>query len=174
MVKVIESYNLEFENLEIEINIVEESNAYVKTYSLNVPEVGVGTKALLDNLRGAIITEIPIQSDKLVDPKHIQELRNKLKGRAKILINKELAGVNEKTKDSLIAMLLNEMLGLGKIEFLLLDKNLEEIVVNSSQEPVWVYHKKYSWLKTNIFLASEGETQNYASIIARRVGKQIT
>ena len=37
-----------------------------------------------------------------------------------------------------------------------------------------MYHKKYGWLKTNIVIESEADIQNYASIIARRVGKQIT
>ena len=52
------------------------------------------------------------------------------------------------------------------------DGNLEEIVVNQSKEPVWVYHKKYGWLRTNIFMQSEEAIENYSSIIARRVSKQ--
>ena len=66
------------------------------------------------------------------------------------------------------------MLGLGDLEFLLNDSFLEEIVINSSSEPVRVYHKKYGWLETNITVVSEAQILNFANIIARRVGRQIT
>ena len=54
------------------------------------------------------------------------------------------------------------------------DANLEEIAINSAEEPVWVYHKKLGWLKTNINLASEDQTRHYATMIGRRVGRQLT
>jgi type IV secretory pathway ATPase VirB11/archaellum biosynthesis ATPase/intein/homing endonuclease len=66
------------------------------------------------------------------------------------------------------------MLGLGKVEVLLKDENLEEIVINNSQEPLWVYHKRFGWLKTNIVIKSDLEIYNYASMIGRKVGRQIT
>ena len=66
------------------------------------------------------------------------------------------------------------MFGLGPIELLLKDDDLEEIVINNSLEPLWVYHKEFGWLKSNIVLKSEEETYNYASMIGRRIGRQIT
>lgn len=68
---------------------------------------------------------------------------------------------------------MQEMLGLGKIEFMINDPSLEEIVIVNSKEPVRIYHKKYGWLKTNITPESEEEIINYSNIIARRVGRQI-
>src|SRR3990167_6656766 len=65
------------------------------------------------------------------------------------------------------------MLGLGKIEFLINDPLLEEIVIVNSNE-IRVYHKKHGWLLTNVILKSEDEVTNYANIIARRVGRQIS
>jgi flagellar protein FlaI len=69
---------------------------------------------------------------------------------------------------------MQEMFGLGRIEFLLEDPNLEEVVINGSKEPVWIYHKKFGWLKTNITVNSESEILNYANNIGRKVGRQVT
>ena len=69
---------------------------------------------------------------------------------------------------------MQDMLGLGEIEFLINDPNLEEIVIPSSKEPIRVYHKKYKWLATNLRIKKEEEIVNYSNIIARRVGRQIT
>src|SRR3989344_3500615 len=50
----------------------------------------------------------------------------------------------------------------------------QEIVVNSAQEPIRVYHRKYGWLSTNVLIKTEAQIANFSSIIARRVGRQIT
>ena len=70
--------------------------------------------------------------------------------------------------------MLQEMLGLGEIEFLLRDEQIEEICVNGSVKPVWVYHRKHGWMRTNLKIDSESHIWNYASSIARAVGRQIT
>jgi flagellar protein FlaI len=57
---------------------------------------------------------------------------------------------------------------------MLQDRNLEEIVVNGAKEPAWVYHREKGWLKTNIFIPTNIEIYNYAALIGRRVGTQIT
>ncbi|MDP2628753.1 MAG: ATPase, T2SS/T4P/T4SS family, partial [Nanoarchaeota archaeon] len=69
--------------------------------------------------------------------------------------------------------LMMDMLGLGNIEFLIADPNLEEIVITSAKEKIRVFSKKYGWLKTNMRVEKEEEIINYSNIIARRVGRQI-
>ena len=54
------------------------------------------------------------------------------------------------------------------------DANLEEIAINDAEDPVWVYHVKFGWLKTTIMLSSEDQIRHYATMIGRRVGRQIT
>jgi len=104
----------------------------------------------------------------------VKKLMDDFKKRAEAFIEKKMPKMPAKAKSVLVATLVHEMLGLGELEILLADTNLEEIVVNSSKEPAWVYHKEFGWLRTNISVKSEKQIQNYASIIARRVGRQIT
>jgi len=172
--KVIETYKIKSVEIEIEVNIIEKEKEFVRIYFLNFPEFGEGTEAVLKNLKRKIITDSSIQAERMMDPDFVDALKRKFQERAEIILEKELPNLAEGSKKLLVGLLLEEMLGLGKIEFLLNDGNLEEIVVNSSTDPVWVYHKGYGWLKTNIYITPESEIQNYASIIARRIGKQIT
>ncbi len=171
---VIETYSIVSENVGIEIDIIDDEKYFVRRYFLNFPSYGPGTMALLNNLRGNILSETSMRAEKQVEAKFVELTKRRFRDRALKLMERGLPGLPEDTKDLLIAVLLNEMLGLGKIEFLLNDPNLEEIVVNSSKDPVWVYHKKYGWLITNVEMKSEDEIENYSSIIARRIGKQIT
>ncbi|MBU1939670.1 MAG: type II/IV secretion system ATPase subunit [Candidatus Diapherotrites archaeon] len=172
--KLLKEYELESEGVNLKISIVHVEGEFVRSYLVDIPEFGPGTEALLKNLKSTLVTDTSIKTEKMLDSRFIGSLKTAFKARAGKILEKELPNVDERTKELLIGMLLHEMLGLGRMEFLLADGNLEEVVVNSSTEPAWVYHKEFGWLRTNVIISNESEIQNFASIIARRVGKQIT
>ncbi|MDD5163025.1 MAG: type II/IV secretion system ATPase subunit [Candidatus ainarchaeum sp.] len=171
--QVIESYTVETDNLKVETNIIHDPKEFVNMYYLNFPSYGAGTSALLTNLKKSLVAETAARTGQL-DMDAVEKIRGKFVEKAQKMLDSELPTATEETKKALVGILMHEMLGLGRIEFLLSDGNLEEIVINRSQEPVWVYHKKYGWLKTNVRIETEADIENYANIIARRVGKQIT
>jgi flagellar protein FlaI len=173
-VTLLETYPIDSDGVYAEVKIVERKKSFVKEYYINLPELGPGTSALLKELKSSLIAEASIKADSLIDQKVIDSLKKSFSEKAERILDKELPDMPEDTKKMLIGALLQDMLGLGKVDMILADPNLEEIVVNKSKEPVWVYHKKYGWLKTNVLLGSEEDIHNYGSIIARRVGKQIT
>ncbi len=168
-----ESYTVQ-SDIAVTVDIGKDDEQYVKQYLLHLPEFGPGTRAMLNDLKSKIVTEVNISSEKMLDTKFVNDLKRTFREKADSLLTHSLPTLTKENRDKLVTVMLNEMAGLGPIEFLLSDGNLEEIVVNSAQEPVWVYHKKHGWLKSNIFISPEADIQNYASIIARRVGKQVT
>jgi flagellar protein FlaI len=104
----------------------------------------------------------------------MEEIKQRFLESARNAITQELPMASEKEKDILSGTMVHEMLGLGRLEVVLNDDNLEEVVINNSSEPVWVFHKKIGWLKTNIVIPSEEQIYNYASLIGRKIGRQIT
>ncbi|MEM0359867.1 MAG: ATPase, T2SS/T4P/T4SS family [Candidatus Diapherotrites archaeon] len=172
--KVIESYKVQADKEEVEINILEKRHELVNEYNVNIPEIGAGTQALLLELKNSLISVRGAMSEKISDPDQINEMKKNFAREAEKQIKARMPKADQKTVNDLTAVLMHEMLGLGKLEIMLSDPNLEEIVVNQSDAPVWVYHKKYGWLKSNIFVEPEEQIENYANIIARRIGKQIT
>jgi len=172
--KVVDSYSLDADGISIKVNIVESPALFVREYLLDYPEYGLGTMALFNNLKKGIIHETSLKLEKMMDQDVLDKTKKIFQERINNIFLKEIPEMPEKDRKVLAVILLQEMLGLGKIDFLLNDGNLEEIVLNESKSPVWVYHKKFGWLRTNVFAASESEIENYANIIARGVGKQIT
>ena len=171
--KLLENYFVEANNISVEVRI-EKTKGFTLNYKLALPDFGPGTKALLEQLKNEIISDASIKAERLMEPEFMKNLKEKFSLKAKEILDRELGSLDDKDKQIMIGILLQEMLGLGKLEFLLADPQIEEIVINSSKEPVWNYHKKFGWLKTNISIENENQIQNYASIIARRIGKQIT
>ncbi len=172
--KVLKTYVVQADSVRVEANIIESDNEYVRGYYLGIPEYGPGTKAMLEDIKKALIADTTIRAEKMLEQKFVGALKERFRERAAAILSRETPKMDENVKNTLIGLLLHEMLGLGRIELMLADPNLEEIVVNSSADPLWVYHKEFGWLKTNVMIDKEEDIQNYASIIARRVGKQIS
>jgi len=171
---VLAKYYVDAFKVKGEVVIERAAKEFVPVYVLKVPEIQPATLALMDQVREKILAEVAIKTAELLEPKAFEDLKVKFYERSYELLRRELANETEEVWEFLAGMLVHEMLGLGKIELLVADGDLEDIVINSAEEPMWVYHKKYGWLKTNVFVESEAQIQNYAAIIGRRVGRQIT
>ncbi|MDD5182458.1 MAG: ATPase, T2SS/T4P/T4SS family [Candidatus Nanoarchaeia archaeon] len=170
----VDRYNVMLDNIPIEVSIRKEPDEFTLIYSISLPTFEEASMALIEELRDRIITTIPVKLEVLRDPVALEETRKKIKAEATKLLKRFIKEPSQDILEYTSSFLADEMLGLGNIEILLRDENLEEIVINGSKEPVWVYHKKFGWLKTNVTINNEAQIENYASIIGRRVGRQIT
>lgn len=169
----IDKYTIEADGVKVNINITTTSGK-TNFYKLSAPELTKPTIALIDEIKRELITEVNVSAAEILDPKIMDTLKERFKKKAEQLLKAKLSRINEETKIFLIGTLLHDMLGFGKIEFLLNDGNLEEVVINSANEPIRVYHKKYGWLETNVIIDTEEKIQNFSNTIARRIGRQIT
>jgi flagellar protein FlaI len=141
-------------------------------YFITLPEASPETRAYLEDVKAEVSKSFQVWTD----DKNPEENRRLFEARQLYISNiirGDLSPPNE-ALDQLSRIVLNEMYGLGALEALVEDNWLEEVVVNAASQPVSVYHKEYGWLKTNIAMRSEAETENYAQQIARKVGRQIS
>jgi flagellar protein FlaI len=169
-----QEYTVDYEGIQAEIRISQEKKEYVPTYRISYPKIEQATRAVLDTIREEIVTQMTLNTDEILNPENMEDIKKKFLKRAGDMLKKELPHLPEKDGQILVGILMQESLGLGPLEFLIKDQNLEEIVINSSKEPVWVYHRKFGWLKTTIVIGNETAIYNYSAQIGRRVGTQIT
>jgi flagellar protein FlaI len=169
----IASYSYKSDSIPVNIRIVRDPKEFVLFYNLELPKIEEATRAALDKLKGDLIKKIPVRTGEVFDIVVMEDLRKKFTLEASKLIKEEIR-VSDELALILASFTINEMLGLGDIEILLDDDDLEEIVINNAKENVWVYHKKHGWLKTNLGIPSEKQIENFAASIGRRVGRTIT
>lgn len=169
--ELIDTYEIESEGLNATVQIV--LKEYVKYYRLTIPEVGVATLALLDDIKERLITGVEMTTADILDPRLLNQLKKSFRKKADEIITEELPELDADVREHFVVDMIHELLGLDEVEYFLNDPNLEEIVINSAAEPVRVYHKKHGWLKTNVRPANEMRIQNYAATIARRIGREI-
>ncbi len=170
--EVLENYNIEVDGAKVSVEITKDDLGI--NYEISIPKVDLPTQTLLNDIRNELITVTTISMKELIDAEAFFSIKNRFIQDAIKLIHQKLPNIEKETEKFLIGKLIQDMLGLGRIEFLINDPNLEEIVITSSKEFISVYSKKYGWLKTNIRIEREEDIVNYSNIIARRVGRQIT
>jgi flagellar protein FlaI len=171
----LDKYSLEKNNILIDIKIYTIENEPVPSYNISIANISPTTRIILEKIRQEFVSKMnleDIQSFENADNLHLikQEFKNEIRR----LINKYFPKTDEKTINMLVNYILEENLGLGKIDILLSDPRLEEIIVNNHNEPVWVYHRQFGWLKTNIIIPSEARIRHFAMMIGRDIGKEIT
>ncbi len=171
---IIDSYEFRSERIPINVTILKKPGEFVPTYDLRISVISKTTEMILEKVRLELIRRVSLGAEDIGDTKKTDLVEDKFNQLIDILIDKYFPDSDQDTVNFLRSYLKINSLGLGNLELVMNDENLEELVVNQASEPVWVYHKKHGWLKTNVYLKSEEQTKHYASIIGRKVGRQIT
>jgi len=170
----IDSYSYMSKDIPINITVERVKGEFVPLYDVSISSISKTTEFLLERIRQELIKRVNLGVIDITDAKKSELVEQKFSETIGDLIKKYFPDTDEETKRFLTSYLIAKSLGLGSIQFLMADQNLEEIVVNQSSEPVWVYHKTHGWLKTNIFMRDEDQIRHYSSLVGRKVGRQIT
>ncbi|WP_462316205.1 CpaF family protein [Methanobrevibacter sp.] len=83
------------------------------------------------------------------------------------------AGVPNEYLDRLSRKFLRDIIGYGAIDPLIQDDELEEIMIIGTSKPIFVYHREYGMMKTNLQFDNEGELRDLIDSIARQINRRI-
>ena len=169
-----DSYSFYSDNIPIKITIETDKNEFVLIYKVSISRISENTEIILDKIRDELVNRVSLGIADISDPKKMKYIKKRFRDTIIYLVNKYFPDISEETKDFFTTYLMQKSFGLGKIEILLSDEHLEDIVINNAEEPVWVYHHIYGWLKTSIYVKDEGIIKHYSSLIGRKVGRSIT
>jgi archaeal flagellar protein FlaI len=169
---IVELYEIVVDGAKVQVSIIRDQMG--TTYNVSFPQISPATSTLLGGIRNELIALTTISMKELSDPTSFSTIKTRFMNDARRLLKEKIPSVEKPVEDFLLGTLMQDMMGLGKIEFLIADASLEEIVIPSAKEEIKVYAKKYGWLTTNLKVEKEEDILNYANIIARRVGRQIS
>ncbi|MEK6808497.1 MAG: ATPase, T2SS/T4P/T4SS family [Nanoarchaeota archaeon] len=172
--EVIDGYDFISEDIPINVKIIKKKDEFLPLYIASISNITKATETVLEKIRNELTNKVTIGMIDIVNINDTQQIEEKYIIAIESQVKKYFSDADAKTTKFLTSYLIQKSLGLGSIEILIDDNNLEEIAINNSKEPVWVYHVKYGWLKTTIFLDDEEQIRHYATMIGRKVGRQIT
>ncbi len=169
----LDSYTVSSDHVVARITLWGTKTQEIPTYQIIIPEIGEGTEALMHAIIKKISVDFNVELDELTEKKKKDEMTVRFFEYTKELLAKKLPKVQDAFIEILTGTILHRMYGLNEMEILMGDNWIEEIAINGSQAPVSVYHKKFGWVKTTLWLGTEEEIYNFASRIGRNVGREI-
>ncbi len=91
------------------------------------------------------------------------------------IINKiELSEEEQKVKDDIFYHIFREFIGYGKMDILMADEGIEDISCDGDHVPLFIYHKKYEEVTTNIYFDDSDELDSFVVRLSQICGKQIS
>jgi type IV secretory pathway ATPase VirB11/archaellum biosynthesis ATPase len=90
------------------------------------------------------------------------------------VVNEEVERAAQLSKDKIFYHLFREYLGYGVIDIVMLDDGIEDISCDGPDVPVFLYHKKYEEMTTNIYFETPEMLDSFVVRLAQVCGKQIS
>lgn len=149
------------------------NNVVMPQYDVLKQNYTTEEKILLDEIRENLV-DLAISSGENFQPN-----KDKLLNDIKAFLFNRFAGENQDKRipneylDNLSHKLLRDIIGYGKIDSLIQDDELEEIMIIGINKPVYVYHRKHGMMKTNIRYDDEQELTDLIDSMARQINRRI-
>ena len=144
-----------------------------KLTKYTVVEVPLSTKEsdILTMIKDVLEEELDVDFNVLKTPEAAGDyLRQKVIGIAK---NYGLK-LDEKTFDKINYHISRDFVGFGKIEAMLKDHNVEDISCDGVDIPVYVWHRKFESIQTNVKFEDEEDLNAFIIKLAQRAGRHIS
>ena len=87
---------------------------------------------------------------------------------------RSLGKFSEESWEKIYYYVIRDLAGYGNLDVLMNDPNIEDISCNGLNKPVYVWHRKYESLPTNIIFDDEAEYDNFIIKLAHMGGKHIS
>lgn len=161
-VKVLDAYG--------NIRIVKAKGEPVPIYELRIPELSNEEQKLLKMVRDRAIVEIQIDPESIPNP---EERRRVFLKAVRSMVKEMAPTFSEGRVEVITELIVQNMIGYGRLDPLIRDDNLEEVMVIGTNKPVYVWHRRFYMCKTNIVFEEDKEILNIIERIAREIGRRI-
>jgi flagellar protein FlaI len=87
---------------------------------------------------------------------------------------KAFTGISPVGMRKILYQLEKDIVGYGKIDSLMHDENVEDIGCGGVNKPIFLWHRKYENIKTNILFRKEEELDDFVMRIVHKAGKHVS
>jgi flagellar protein FlaI len=153
--------------------IIEEDKERI--YKVKLPELSESESRIMQQVLDTAITDLQISFERKTQAEIRKEIQTEILRRLVDFL--EASGtteIPEERKLILMAdMIVSDMVGYGLLDFLLADDDLEEVMVIGFERPVYVAHRKYGMMATNIEFKNDEEIKKIIERMGRHIGRKI-
>lgn len=163
---------LVFDEIEIQSGVIKDETAKGGIrYVAIEPILSQRQKRIFEVIRKLLMTELSVSLNNIKTKKDAEQ---RLKRKIVNLIKKYRLNVSPKDLSKITYYAIRNFVYLGKIEPLMRDHMIEEISCDGTNIPLYVWHREFESIPTNIIFETDKELNNFARKLAYLGGKHIS
>lgn len=124
-----------------------------------------------EEIKELILEEAKIPIAVLKDYKTASEALSKA---VDVIVRRYKIKLQKESIDKIKYYIVRDLVGYGKIDPMYRDPYVEDIVCDGHNIPVYVYHRDFEWMPTNVIFESPDELESFIRKLAFRAGQSIT
>jgi len=153
------------------VHIYWDSKIYELVYEVEEPVLNQEEESYKKQIVSAMRDMINFDT---VIEKNRESLLKYLDNRFKILATELGINISYETYKKIFYYLARDFIGFNKIDPLLRDYYVEDIECNGINTPVYIVHRTYRNIKTNVIFKNQDKIANFVEKLAQRCGKYIS
>jgi flagellar protein FlaI len=154
----------------VSVKILRSKSSSRLLYYLTEPELNDHEKEILEELRRSIFQIIKTPSP--IPP--LQERETFLKKKIESYLAKRGESLSENSLKTIEYLIIRDFLGYGIIDPVMKDRSVEDISCDGVGIPIYVYHKRYQNLRSNLVFKSRQDLDNFIVYLAQKGNKQVS
>jgi len=151
--------------------IIKDSETQKIMYEVVEPTLQKDEEERLKEIKTFLMEEVDVNL-KEIETK--EKAENYLKEKTREIIKKYRIGVPPEAVDKFVYYIIRDFIGYGKIDALMKDHLIEDVSADGVNIPLYVWHRMYESLPTNIIFKDETELNSFIIRLAYLSGKNIS
>ena len=152
------------------VKILKDTKSLDKYYKSIEPQLNDAEKESLNFIQETLIKSIDIRLDEL----DTQKVEAFLSERIGYIIKDYNLMVDEVLKNKILYYVKRDFVWYGPIDPVMRDPQIEDISCDGSGQPIFLFHRKYGSLKSNIQFSDENVLSKFVVMLAQKCGKHIS
>ncbi|MFB6075661.1 MAG: type II/IV secretion system ATPase subunit [Candidatus Aenigmatarchaeota archaeon] len=140
-------------------------------YRVREPDLREDEKEMYEKITEGLLELVDIELSSLKKPGKAMDY---VEGKVKRIIDELNLGMNKTQFNKIMYHIYRNFVGLEKIEPFLHDPYIEDIGCDGIGTPVYVVHKKFGSVKTNIVFEDEDKLKDFVVKLAERCGRYVS
>ncbi len=152
------------------VKVLKDNKSLDKYYKAIEPQLTDTEKNSLNFIQESLIKSIDIRLDEL-DNEKVEAFLSERIGH---IINDYNLMVDDVLKSKILYYVKRDFVWYGPIDPLMRDPQIEDISCDGSGQPIFLFHRKYGSLKSNIQFSDENVLSKFVVMLAQKCGKHIS
>ncbi len=150
--------------------VIYDSKNHEYKYEILEPTLSLEEKKMFEFLKETLIKTMDIELAEFSE----DEAKDYLKKNIDRALKDYSISVSDVPKEKIMYYLVRDFLGFGRIDVLMHDPMIEDISCDTPRVPIYIYHRNYENMKTNVQFLGEPELDAFVIQLAQKCGRHIS